>query len=854
MVQVMPSTTQASPSASSADQLVARQYRAKGAGTTFNPTQQLPHTITAANTQQTGSDPSTLFKRLVERSISAWSSLRFCQENKYYNIHLHAEVLRGMKSLDEVLHSRTPMSQMWFFQLKSSFMQQSRFTQWDESRLDDYVLIPVVAGFVNKTDCVFISHFWRTDQHPDPDGLDFNLLRQDLADSRCSYIWLDWTCLPQGKLSNLQKYYFQVSLPKLPLLMRDCAYSWRFPDFRPRLWILFEVACWLFNHVGCVEYDDMAQYVADCKRMVEVGAKTVVAQRGYKCTNGGDTKIVTSWLELLVLLYKHVPSTSTRRDLLDTVEGFHATTTAAVEFYSDDHISVDMVRGMLSVGNKTYCFTPLPPPSIARPNVSRTTGEAETSESHDVSPDQEMELIETATRDLESDNPKRLAETAELIAELLKQKRNPAAAETLARAMKTYSDRTYGQEHVSAIINSHRLALAYKAVGKHQECDALLNKTVTLKGNLVDEYLQQRRFAEAASICRQIVDFDDQFLTRADPEAIRDLGVLGTCLYHQGKHAEADEYLGLAADLSELILGRNNEYTQLVLLDFSNNCAKLGKFDEADEAIKKVRMVPENHPHASVIRQAKMIPGKGDNTGWFSKKSRDRAQSASRTSKADGIATPSPASLAKIVEIDETIAATEGLASGIDSVIQADFDYVSGDSGPWGSEEILVLDKAAISELLYKVLQDDQTAGFRSRSVVTNEGDEQPPYVQLNSIGGTFRPYRIAKRQDGRLVLYGHAALYRAKRALDRAKNPSVTPSAADLITELIDVGLAEGALLAPKGSELQERVQSVGSALNDAGGKKLMLQAHETVRDRLGATRARELEVAWDGVGDWLG
>lgn len=74
------------------------------------------------------------------------------------------------------------------------------------------------------------------------------------------------------------------------------------------------------------------------------------------------------------------------------------------------------------------------------------------------------------------------------------------------------------------------------------------------------------------------------------------------------------------------------------------------------------------------------------------------------------------------------------------------------------------------------------------------------------------------------------------------------------MITELIDVGLAEGALLAPNGSELQERVQSIGSALNDAGGKKLMLQAHETVRDRLGATRASELEVAWDGVGDWHG
>ena len=48
---------------------------------------------------------------------------------------------------------------MWVFQLKSSFMGQSRFMQWDESQLDDYVLIPVVARFVNKADFVFISRF-----------------------------------------------------------------------------------------------------------------------------------------------------------------------------------------------------------------------------------------------------------------------------------------------------------------------------------------------------------------------------------------------------------------------------------------------------------------------------------------------------------------------------------------------------------------------------------------------------------------------------------------------------------------------------------------------------------------------
>ncbi|KAJ5763290.1 hypothetical protein N7533_001971 [Penicillium manginii] len=101
-------------------------------------------------------------------------------------------------------------------------------------------------------------------------------------------------------------------------------------------------------------------------------------------------------------------------------------------------------------------------------------------------------------------------------------------------------------------------------------------------------------------------------------------------------------------------------------------------------------------------------------------------------------------------------------------------------------------------------------------------------------------------RQAGQLLFYGHAALHRAKRALDKAKNPTATISAADLTTELIDIGHTTGApLLHPIDSELRGHVQSIGSALNHVGGKNLMLQAHQAVSERLGASRARELELA---------
>ncbi|WIX81862.1 hypothetical protein QRX50_14425 [Amycolatopsis carbonis] len=76
----------------------------------------------------------------------------------------------------------------------------------------------------------------------------------------------------------------------------------------------------------------------------------------------------------------------------------------------------------------------------------------------------------------------------------------------------------------------------------------------------------------------------------------------------------------------------------------------------------------------------------------------------------------------------------------------------------------------------------------------------------------------------------------------------------ADLINQLLAIGTKEQALLAPRGSEVRGRVQSIGAALDEAGGKELMLRAHGVIRQKLGPVLARQLEAAWDGVGDWLG
>jgi hypothetical protein len=66
--------------------------------------------------------------------------------------------------------------------------------------------------------------------------------------------------------------------------------------------------------------------------------------------------------------------------------------------------------------------------------------------------------------------------------------------------------------------------------------------------------------------------------------------------------------------------------------------------------------------------------------------------------------------------------------------------------------------------------------------------------IPLHLGEGTYSLPVEYMRQAGQVVFYGHAALHGAKRALDKAKNPTATISAADLTTELIDIGHTTGA------------------------------------------------------------
>jgi hypothetical protein len=78
-----------------------------------------------------------------------------------------ASLLQTCNCLEDLLDGKFPYT-FWFFQRREIFLSQRRMTKWSRDRLDDYVLLLAAPGFVTRRYCFFESHFWRTQDHPDP--------------------------------------------------------------------------------------------------------------------------------------------------------------------------------------------------------------------------------------------------------------------------------------------------------------------------------------------------------------------------------------------------------------------------------------------------------------------------------------------------------------------------------------------------------------------------------------------------------------------------------------------------------------------------------------------------------------
>lgn len=300
------------------------------------------------------SDPA--FLSLVERSIAAWESTNTTRW-KTRAIKRHSRLLRSLKTLDDFLTFRD--QQYWFFQLREAFLRQKAFEKWSPDLLDDYILLPMGNGFANPSDCVFLSHFWHEPGNPDREGSDLKPIQERLGDglwSKAVYFWVDFTCLPQGERTEPQQEYFSKALKSIPRLVRDCAFTWQFPQFQPRLWLLFEAAAFAHTRARPISREDMDPFMRHLREMKGYGVRYVVNRHGYRCTNRSDRELIIGWLEILLVLSRLVPSLRTRRAILNAIDNSRVRTC----YHEQLGMGIDKKTGLITMNGRTWGFTPVP--------------------------------------------------------------------------------------------------------------------------------------------------------------------------------------------------------------------------------------------------------------------------------------------------------------------------------------------------------------------------------------------------------------------------------------------------------------------------------------------------------------
>ncbi|KAK8875015.1 hypothetical protein PGQ11_005529 [Apiospora arundinis] len=298
--------------------------------------------------------PSLAWSSLVRRSIAAWKQPA---GPTYPRVE---EVLQKYSDMDEFLRE-TPTSVMyWFFQRRESFLTQKRMPKWGRDHLDDYILLPAAEGYVTRDECFFVSHFWHSSDHPDPDGKYLHLQQQCLRQQPWSYVWVDWTCLPQHPRSPEEEAYFTRALQTMSAIIRNSGFSYFYPPFEPRLWILYEVAEYTLTAVDRLpETPDLKTFAEHVREMVWVGVRPTLERHGYRCTYDSDRDFLISWLELLVLLSKLLIDVSDIRRLLDLqtwsptlISIWHSTVSGLVSIYR--------FEGVVDFAGERYNFTPFP--------------------------------------------------------------------------------------------------------------------------------------------------------------------------------------------------------------------------------------------------------------------------------------------------------------------------------------------------------------------------------------------------------------------------------------------------------------------------------------------------------------
>jgi hypothetical protein len=296
------------------------------------------------------------WRSLISRSIAAWDRLITDDDDEIFCKDHPQSMLRECHSLDEFLAQAGSPLMLWFFQQRSAFMSQKRMKKWSRDDLDDYVLLPASPGYVTRRDCFFVSHFWRTQDHPDPDGKYLRLHQAELKSQTWSYIWVDWSCMPQNQRSSAEAAYFQRCLRTMSGIIRNCGFSYFYPPFEPRLWILYEITEFLLTCSGGIApTSDIKPFLDHITEMLQIGVQATLAKHGYRCSYDRDRQYLTSWLELLVLFRRLNFNIDRIRTIMDHITWLNVTHS---QWYPG--VVLNRFEGSLVVDGKMHTFTPFP--------------------------------------------------------------------------------------------------------------------------------------------------------------------------------------------------------------------------------------------------------------------------------------------------------------------------------------------------------------------------------------------------------------------------------------------------------------------------------------------------------------
>lgn len=292
----------------------------------------------------------------MRRSLEAWDTPdRLMAKN--------AETfLNHYKDLDDFLKDSGQIGSLmfWFFQRRETFLLQKTMTKWSRDRLDDYILLPASKGFVTRAKCFFVSHFWDSHNDPDPGGKYLKRMQLELGPQSWSYIWVDWTCLPQDPWTDNEETYFLRALETMPAIIRNCGFMWHYPPFQPKLWILYEWAEYTLTSTGDHQVtEDNKEFLEHVQEMLEIGVRATLSKYGYRCSFERDKELLTAWLELLVLLKRLLVDVTNIRHLLDNLTWFPVTGNMYLATGEGD-LMLHPFEGTLSLGGKRYTFTPFP--------------------------------------------------------------------------------------------------------------------------------------------------------------------------------------------------------------------------------------------------------------------------------------------------------------------------------------------------------------------------------------------------------------------------------------------------------------------------------------------------------------